>query len=96
MKRIYSLLLLLTVLATGPTWSQTTYTWQGANDASWQVAANWTPTRTTPAASDILVFNTGGSRRITNMPTDQTISKFTISNSTTIRLASVANCKPLE
>jgi len=36
---------------------QTTYTWSGGSPGNWATAASWTPTRTTPAATDILVFN---------------------------------------
>ncbi len=32
------------------------YTWSVAS-GSWQTATNWTPTRTTPAANDVLVFD---------------------------------------
>ncbi len=34
------------------------YTWNGAT-TDWAVSTNWTPTRTTPAANDILIFPSG-------------------------------------
>ncbi|MEI6455579.1 MAG: PKD domain-containing protein [bacterium] len=66
-----------------------TYTWQGADGAPWNVAANWTPTRTTPAINDILIFNGGGTKTVTAVPT-QTVAKIVISDNTTINLQSIA------
>ncbi len=37
--------------------AQTTYTWKGATGGSYATASNWSPTRTTPASTDILVFD---------------------------------------
>jgi hypothetical protein len=88
MKKIYILLTLTTLLATATAWSQTTYTWDGDDGDSWQTANNWIPVRNTPAASDILLVNNGGTRRIINLPTDQTISKLIISNGTQASFAS--------
>lgn len=68
---------------------QTTYTWQGANNASWATSTNWSPTRTTPAANDILQFNTGTTLTITSVPT-QTIGRFVMSNNTNITLQAAA------
>ena len=62
-----------------------TYTWQGANNASWATSTNWNPTRTTPATNDVLQFNTGTTLTITAVPT-QTIGKLLVTNSTTITL----------
>lgn len=64
---------------------QTTYTWQGANNASWATGTNWNPTRTTPAATDVLQFNTGTTLTITSVPT-QTVGRFVMSNNTNITL----------
>lgn len=66
-----------------------TYTWNAVGTASWATAANWTPTRTTPAASDILQFNAGGSVTVTNVPT-QTIGQLAISNNSTVLLEAAA------
>ncbi len=83
------LLFVLCWLASATVYGQTTYTWQGANNASWTTAANWTPTRTTPAATDILQFNTGTTLTITSVPT-QTIGRFVMSNNTSITLTAAA------
>jgi hypothetical protein len=37
--------------------AQTSYTWRGNISNSWSAAANWEPTRSTTAATDILVFD---------------------------------------
>ena len=70
--------------------SQTTYTWAGANNASWATAANWSPSRVTPATNDILQFNAGNTRTITLVPT-QTIGRFVMSNNTTVTLEGSAS-----
>ncbi len=69
--------------------ASTVYTWQGANGASWAVATNWTPTRTTPAPGDILQFTDGTTKTITGVVT-QTITQLKLTNSTTINLQSSA------
>lgn len=65
--------------------SQTTYSWVGANNASWAVASNWSPVRTIPATTDILQFNDGTSKTVTAVPS-QTIGKLIVSNNTSIVL----------
>ena len=47
-------LVLVSIVAFG----QTTYTWSGGASGSWNTSTNWNPTRTSPAANDVLVFNT--------------------------------------
>ena len=47
-----------------------TYTWNGSVSTDWQIALNWTPTRTTPAINDVLQITTG-SPTITNIPTEE-------------------------
>ena len=69
--------------------AQTTYTWNQTASASWAVSTNWTPTRTTPANTDILVFNNGTTTTATNVPT-QTIGKLQISGNTTVTLSNSA------
>ncbi|MBN8862082.1 MAG: T9SS type A sorting domain-containing protein [Sphingobacteriales bacterium] len=93
MKKIYFLTLILLAAVTG--WSQTTYTWIGNNNASWQVAANWSPARNTPAASDILLFNGGNTRTIISFPTAQTVGRIHVSNNTNIRLQSSTGVQTL-
>lgn len=53
-------------VANGPA----TYTWAGGGMASWAAAASWTPMRTTPNATDILIFNTPAPVLATNVPTE--------------------------
>lgn len=81
-----NLLLLVALLIAGAVNSQITYTWNVAGGSSWATAGNWTPTRTTPAATDILIINNGGTKTITNVPT-QTIGRLTISGNTTVTLS---------
>lgn len=68
-----------------------TYTWIGANNASWDTPTNWNPTRTDPQNSDQLLFNDGSTKTITGVATG-TIGKLTVTNSTKITLqAGTAN-----
>ena len=66
-------------------YSQTTYTWNTAGGGSWATAANWTPARNTPAANDILVFSNGGTKTISNVPT-QTIGRLIVTGNTNVSL----------
>ena len=66
-----------------------TYTWQGADGALWTVATNWNPTRSTPAINDILIFTGGGTKTVTNVPT-QNVGKIALSANTIINLQSAA------
>ena len=72
--------------------AQTTYTWSGSG--SWATSTNWSPTRTTPAANDILVFNTGTTLTVTAVPT-QTIGKLQVTNSTALTLQPAATATTL-
>ena len=67
----------------------TTYTWNQTATASIATPANWTPTRTTPATNDVLVFNGGGTVVATGL-TSQTIAQLKISNNTALELQSSA------
>lgn len=87
MKKFYSLLTVLFLAVVAK--AQTTYTWQGANNASWAVSTNWTPTRTTPATNDILQFNDGTTKNVTSVPT-QTVGKIIVTGNTTVTLQSAA------
>jgi hypothetical protein len=69
--------------------AQTTYTWNQTGAASWIIASNWTPSRITPAANDILVFNNGALITTTNIPTE-TIGQLLIINNTTVNLQGAA------
>jgi len=61
--------------------AQTTYTWNGGVAEDYQVAANWTPVRSVPAANDILAFNATSAIVINNVPL-QTIGAIQIASGT--------------
>jgi FG-GAP-like repeat len=61
------------------------YVWQQSLKGDWQTASNWAPARFTPAPSDILVFNIGGTIIVTNVP-NQTIGRLTVSGNTAVNL----------
>jgi len=63
------------------------YTWQQNATADWQSPSSWTPARTSPASSDILVFNIGSVTIATNIPT-QTLGRLIVSGNTTLNLQS--------
>lgn len=66
--------------------TQTTYTWNQVGGGDWIVSTNWTPTRSGPAANDILVFNNAGTQTVTNVP-NQTIGRLVVSGNSAITLA---------
>jgi len=68
--------------------AQTTYTWDGSTSTAWGTSSNWTPTRTTPATNDVLVFNTG-TWTVTAVPT-QTIGRLTFTGNTTVTMQNAA------
>ena len=68
-------------------YGQTTYTWAGGASASWAAAASWSPSRTTPAANDIMVFSSGTTVTPTAIPI-QTIGQLLVSSSTIVNLQS--------
>ncbi len=72
-----------TTNGTGPA----TYTWIGPDNGDWNTAANWNPSRTTPAATDILQFNDGTTKTVTGVIA-QTIGQLLLSNNTTINFQS--------
>jgi len=68
----------------------TNYTWNASTGtADWQNANSWTPARTTPAATDILIFNNGGTSIAGNVPV-QTIAQLLLSNNTSLTLQAAA------
>lgn len=76
----------INVAAGGPI----TYAWNPTDSADFQVAANWTPTRTTPDTDDILVFNNGATNTIAyNVPT-QTVGSIIVQSLTTVKFYSGA------
>ena len=72
------------VVAGGPA----TYTWVGADSALWSAPASWSPERTTPAASDRILFN-GGTAIVKVDVNTQSIATFRIINNADVKL--VAN-----
>jgi hypothetical protein len=65
------------------------YTWNQTGSADYTVSSNWTPARTTPSVTDILVFNNGASTTVTNIPT-QTIYAIQVSGNTTVNFQAAA------
>ena len=68
---------------------QLRYVWTHGTSTDWQVAGNWTPTRSTPATTDVLIFNENATLSVTNVP-NQTIAELIFSNSTVVNLTSAA------
>ena len=71
--------------AVSNTFNIATYTWIATGTASWTIPTNWTPDRTSPSNTDVLLFNSGTTVTVTNVPT-QTIAILLVSNSTTVNL----------
>ncbi|MBI5838416.1 MAG: T9SS type A sorting domain-containing protein [Candidatus Eisenbacteria bacterium] len=67
------------------TFSQHAYVWNQAGTAAYGTATNWTPTRTTPATDDVLIFNGGGMVTVTGVPA-QTIGQLQLSNNSSVAL----------
>jgi len=63
--------------------AQTSYTWIGGSSGVFTIAANWSPTRTTPATNDILSFSSDAT--VTGVPT-QTIGQLILSGNATVSL----------
>ena len=63
----------------------------GGATGSWAVSTNWTPERVTPATSDKLLFNSGSSIIVTDVPASQTISQLEVSGTTSVELQAAAN-----
>jgi hypothetical protein len=83
MKKDFTLTILLLLVTMAVTFignAQTTYTWAGGPSGSYATAANWSPTRTSPATSDILQFTS--SANVTGVPS-QTIAQLILSGTNT-------------
>jgi hypothetical protein len=74
----------------GPAPFAATYTWNQTGTASWATDTNWTPTRTTPATDDILVFDNAATTIVTNVPAE-TIGQLQVSNATNVTLQAAAS-----
>jgi len=91
--------LILQANATNPTLTATStsiavtdgtvsYTWNGSVDNNYSTAANWTPTRTTPATTDKLNF-TADANVVLDV-TNQTIGQFKVTGGATVNLSRTA------
>lgn len=87
------LMIMLMSVSAGKLTGQTTFTWDGgAGDNLWTSAANWNPDRTAPAASDIILFNSGTALTILNVPNLSytpvvtNISRLSVTNNTSVTL----------
>jgi hypothetical protein len=69
-----------------------TYTWNQTGTAAWTTSTNWTPTRTTPLANDILIINglLTATPTITSLPATQTIGQLSVINNVNTLLQSSA------
>lgn len=78
----FILLIILSAAAENRVYAQTTYTWNGIISTDYQTATNWTPARTVPANTDILVFNgiSTPAPTVTNIPNSQTIGQLQFIN----------------
>lgn len=79
----------LNLVGTGEAAPPATYTWNGTVSGDWSIAANWSPTRVTPSATDTLVIdgNITPAPTITNFGglvagagTGETIARLLITN----------------
>ncbi len=61
------------------------YTWNKTRSSAFGTASNWTPARTVPDPTDILVFDNGVSDTATGVPT-QSVGRISIANSTQAHL----------
>jgi hypothetical protein len=88
---IKHIVLCMMLMLTSVTGFSLTYTWTGAISTDWTVAGNWSLPRTTPAITDVLVFNNGAVNTVTNVPTE-TIGQLLVNTNTTVNLeAGAAN-----
>ena len=83
--------LIAILVASLPSFAQTTYTWASTSaGGSWATGTNWTPTRSSPANNDVLVFNVSSNVTITAIPT-QTIGRLRVTGSGVVTLQSSGN-----
>lgn len=63
------------------------YTWDGSFNNSWNRNVNWTPDRNTPASTDILIINLGGTFTIDSVSfNNETIAQLQVLNNTIVTL----------
>jgi len=85
--KLFITLLLFIGLGISDTFGQTTYTWNVGN-GSWVTPANWSPARSAPATTDILVFDNVVCTP-TNLPIE-TIGQLILTNNANVSLTSAA------
>ena len=69
----------------------TTYTWNQTASGAYSTAANWTPTRTTPSTSDILIFDGAVTPTVTVTGfATQSIGQLIVRNNATVNFAATA------
>lgn len=81
-----SLALFCMALLTMSASAQITYTWTGSTDTLWTTTTNWSPTRTSPATNDILVFN-GAQTNQPRISASQTVGRVVSSWMDTLYIA---------
>ncbi len=89
MKFIYHISCFLLLVNSIGASAQTTYTWNRTSGGSWVTSGNWTPSRSSPATTDLLVISNGATQTITNVPA-ATIGRLTISGNSNVTLTATA------
>ncbi len=89
-----SILAFATFVTAMPAMAQTTYTWNQTVSAPWTTASSWTPTRTTPQTTDVLVVNGTNTPAaiITDVPT-QTIGRLRLINGASVTASATSNSR---
>ena len=67
------------------------YTWNQTGTAAWTTATNWTPTRTVPAANDVLMFDNGAASATASGVLTQVVGRILVTNNTNITLQASAS-----
>src|SRR2546423_1059796 len=72
------------------------YIWIGGLNADWQVATNWSPTRTTPNPADVLIFdgNNTPSPIVTDVPTQTIAALRLVNNNVSVKLNASSVSRP--
>ncbi len=87
---------LLSIIFTTVTFSQTTYIWTGAVNSNFSAAGNWNPSRQVGLTSDILIIESGGNLNIINVNM-VTVGQLKIRNNSIVTLSPASgNSKTLE
>jgi hypothetical protein len=68
-----------------------TYTWTGTGGSVWTSSGNWTPARTSPSSTDILIFGSGPSNTNINTVPSQTLGQILVTGSSTYTFTPSSN-----